>query len=135
MVDEESLKKYKKVTGDFKQRIKNGVDFKEGVFYQNPGKRCAFLNEQNLCDMYIALGEESFCETCQRYPRHIEEFENVREFTLSASCPEAVASQAFMMRSLGFRIGLGAGDDGKMYLLPSFDAITRILVEETSAPL
>ena len=89
VVDEDSLKKYKKVTGAFKQRIKEGVDFREGVFYQKPGRRCAFLNEQNLCDMYIALGEDSFCETCRRYPRHIEEFENVREFTLSASCPEA----------------------------------------------
>lgn len=89
VVDEESLKKYKKITGDFKQRIREGVDFKEGVFYQKPGKRCAFLNEQNLCDMYTALGEESFCETCRRYPRHIEEFENIREFTLSVSCPEA----------------------------------------------
>ncbi len=89
VVDEESLKRYKKVSGDFKKRIKEGVDFKEGVFFQKPGKRCAFLNEQNLCDMYTALGEESFCETCRRYPRHIEEFENVREFTLSASCPEA----------------------------------------------
>ena len=89
VVDEDSLKKYKKVTGPFEQRIKEGVDFKEGVFYQNPGKRCAFLNEQNLCDMYTALGEDSFCETCRRYPRHIEEFENIREFTLSASCPEA----------------------------------------------
>jgi len=89
VVDEESLKRYKKVTGEFKQRIKDGVDFREGVFYQNPGKRCAFLNNQNLCDMYVALGEEAFCETCRRYPRHIEEFENVREFTLSASCPEA----------------------------------------------
>lgn len=89
VVDEESLKKYKKVTGEFKQRIKDGVDFKEGVFYQKSGKRCAFLNEQNLCDMYTVLGEEAFCETCRRYPRHIEEFENVREFTLSASCPEA----------------------------------------------
>ena len=89
LVDEESLKKYKKVTGEFKQRIKEGVDFKEGVFYQKQGKRCAFLNEKNLCDMYTALGEEAFCETCRRYPRHIEEFENVREFTLSASCPEA----------------------------------------------
>jgi len=89
VVDADSLKKYKKVTGSFKQRITDGVDFKEGVFYQNPGKRCAFLNEKNLCDMYTALGEESFCETCRRYPRHIEEFENVREFTLSASCPEA----------------------------------------------
>lgn len=89
VVDEESLKRYKKISGEFKERIKGGVDFKEGVFYQNPGKRCAFLNEQNLCDMYTALGEEAFCETCRRYPRHIEEFENVREFTLSASCPEA----------------------------------------------
>ena len=89
VVDEESLKKYKKVTGDFKERIREGVDFKEGVFYQKRGKRCAFLNDRNLCDMYTALGEEVFCETCRRYPRHIEEFENVREFTLSASCPEA----------------------------------------------
>lgn len=89
VVDEESLKRYKKVTGEFKQRIRDGVDFKEGVFFQNPGKRCAFLNENNLCDMYTALGEEAFCETCRRYPRHIEEFENIREFTLSASCPEA----------------------------------------------
>jgi len=88
VVDEESLKKYEEVTGEFQQRIRDGVDFKEGVFYQRKGKRCAFLNEQNLCDMYIALGEDSFCETCRRYPRHIEEFENVREFTLSASCPE-----------------------------------------------
>lgn len=89
VVDEDSMKKYKKVSGEFKERIRKGVNFKEGVFYQNPGKRCAFLNEQNLCDMYTALGEEAFCETCRRYPRHIEEFENVREFTLSASCPEA----------------------------------------------
>ena len=88
VVDEASLKRYKKVAGEFKQRIREGVDFKEGVFYQKNGKRCAFLNEQNLCDMYTALGETAFCETCRRYPRHIEEFENVREFTLSASCPE-----------------------------------------------
>lgn len=89
VVDEEALKRYKTVSGEFKQRIKEGVNFKEGVFYQKRGKRCAFLNEQNLCDMYTALGEESFCDTCRRYPRHIEEFENVREFTLSVSCPEA----------------------------------------------
>jgi len=88
VVDEDSLKKYKKITGNFKQRIKDGVDFREGVFYQNSGKRCAFLNDKNLCDMYVALGEDSLCETCKRYPRHIEEFENVREFTLSVSCPE-----------------------------------------------
>lgn len=28
------------------------------------------------------------CKTCRRYPRHYEEFENIREVTLSVSCPE-----------------------------------------------
>ena len=87
VVDEESLKNYAQVTGDFRERIQNGVNFSEGVFFQKEQKRCAFLNDRNLCDMYTALGENALCETCTRYPRHIEEFENVREFTLSVSCP------------------------------------------------
>ena len=29
------------------------------------------------------------CRTCRAYPRHIEEFEGVREISLSLSCPEA----------------------------------------------
>ena len=50
--------------------------------------RCAFLNEENLCDLYAALGKKSLCKTCRLYPRHIEEFEGVREISLSVSCPE-----------------------------------------------
>ena len=38
--------------------------------------------------MYTALGEKSLCRTCKMYPRHVEEFEDVREMTLSVSCPE-----------------------------------------------
>ena len=30
-----------------------------------------------------------FCRTCKSYPRHFEEFENVREISLAMSCPEA----------------------------------------------
>lgn len=29
------------------------------------------------------------CDTCRNYPRHIEEFEGLREISLSLSCPEA----------------------------------------------
>lgn len=89
VVDEKSLNKYKKVKGDFRKRLRKSVDWKEGTFKQCDNKRCAFLNEENLCDMYTALGEKSLCKTCKLYPRHIEEFENVREITLSMSCPEA----------------------------------------------
>ncbi len=89
VADKESLKKYKKVKGNFKERIKKGVNFKEGVFFQDKERRCAFLNKDNLCDMYMTHGEGALCETCTRYPRHTEEFENVREHTLSISCPTA----------------------------------------------
>lgn len=88
VVDEKSLRKYTKVTGDFRKRLLKSVNWKEGTFKQSADKRCAFLNPQNLCDMQLALGEKSLCKTCSRYPRHMEEFENVREITLSVSCPE-----------------------------------------------
>lgn len=88
VIDEKSKKKYKKVRGHFRGRMLRSVNWKEGVFRQDKEKRCAFLNEKNLCDMYVALGEKSLCRTCRLYPRHIEEFEGVREISLSLSCPE-----------------------------------------------
>jgi len=101
VVDEDSLKRYRRVvqtakargefrkgTNSFAKYLHESVDWAEGVFYQDEEKRCAFLNRNNLCDLYTALGKESLCRTCQNYPRHIEEFENVREYTLSLSCPE-----------------------------------------------
>ncbi|MBQ8596475.1 MAG: flagellin lysine-N-methylase [Lachnospiraceae bacterium] len=88
VVDEKSLNKYKKITGSFRNRLHKSIDWKEGTFKQSEDKRCAFLNKDNLCDMQLALGEKSLCKTCSRYPRHMEEFENVREITLSVSCPE-----------------------------------------------
>ena len=88
VADEAALKKYKKVTGSFRKRLRRSINWKEGTFKQDKNKRCAFLNDENLCDMYTALGEKSLCRTCKMYPRHVEEFEDVREMTLSVSCPE-----------------------------------------------
>lgn len=88
VIDEKSKKKYKNVRGEFRKRLLRSIDWREGVFKQSLDKRCAFLNENNLCDMYTALGSKSLCKTCRLYPRHIEEFEGVREISLSLSCPE-----------------------------------------------
>lgn len=88
VIDEASLATYKKVEGDFGETLRASIDWEEGVFHQDREARCAFLNEKNLCNLYTALGEESLCTTCTNYPRHIEEFENIREYTLSLSCPE-----------------------------------------------
>ncbi|MGN1267660.1 MAG: flagellin lysine-N-methylase [Dorea sp.] len=88
VIDKKSQNKYKKVQGDFRKRLLHSIRWREEVFKQDKEKRCAFLNENNLCDMYMALGPDSLCKTCRLYPRHIEEFEGVREISLSLSCPE-----------------------------------------------
>lgn len=88
MIDEESLEKYKGMIGPFGEQVRNSIDWKEGSFLQCDG-RCAFLNVENLCDLHIVAGERMLCDTCRDYPRHKEEFEGVREGSLSLSCIEA----------------------------------------------
>ena len=88
MIDDRSLKKYRNFKGPFRNRLHNDIDWKERSFRQYD-HRCAFLNEENLCDLYSEAGKNMLCDTCRKYPRHIEEFEGLREYSLSLSCPEA----------------------------------------------
>ncbi len=88
MIDDRSLKKYRHFKGAFRNRLHNDIDWKEQAFRQYD-HRCAFLNEENLCDIYSETGPDMLCDTCRKYPRHIEEFEGLREYSLSLSCPEA----------------------------------------------
>lgn len=87
-IDKKSLKKYLRLKGPFGNRLKNSIDRKESCFYRYQD-RCALLNDGNLCDICLEIGEEYLCKTCAEYPRHTEEYENVREVSLSLSCPEA----------------------------------------------
>lgn len=77
-----------KKDADFALRLANSIDWEEGCFRQN-GRRCAMLGDNNLCDLITVKGEGYLCDTCNRYPRHIEEFDGVREYSLSLSCPVA----------------------------------------------
>ena len=88
-IDPASLRKYRKIKGPLGNRLKNEINWKESCFRQYNG-RCAFLNENDLCDLYLeGGGTRAFCRTCRTYPRHIEEFEGLREISLSLSCPAA----------------------------------------------
>ena len=88
VIDEDALEKYSCEKDEFGHRLKNSIDWEEGFFFQYDG-RCAMLNDNNLCDLVTQKGEGALCKTCHMYPRHIEEYEGVREYSLSLSCPVA----------------------------------------------
>lgn len=65
MIDRASLKKYRNMDGPFGSRLHNSIHWKEGSFKQYHG-RCAFLNEENLCDIYSEpFGPQLFEDTAR----------------------------------------------------------------------
>lgn len=88
MIDDLTKKRYRLQKDAFGRRLHHSIDWKNGSFKQC-GRRCAFLNEDNLCDIYQEAGPGMLCKTCRDYPRHTEEYEGVREISLSLSCEEA----------------------------------------------
>ncbi|MDI9218420.1 flagellin lysine-N-methylase [Clostridium tertium] len=51
---------------------------------------CPLLSNEGLCNIVINHGDENLSLTCKNFPRIENEFEDVRELTLSCSCPEVV---------------------------------------------
>ena len=49
----------------------------------------SFLNQKNLCDIYIELGEDALCEICTQHPRFHNEYGNIRQTGLGMACEEA----------------------------------------------
>lgn len=90
--DEQSLEYYKTLTGDIRKRIDSVLDkdeFGNTIFRLADKKRCPFLNQENLCDMHIAIGAEHTPYTCRMFPRFINDFGGTREMGVSFSCPVA----------------------------------------------
>ena len=90
-IDEDSYTYYKNCEGAFGDRLRESMYVAEdgGYRFKLKGpKRCAMLNDNNLCDLYTALGEEALCEVCTEYPRFSLYYGNVEQKCLSLSCEE-----------------------------------------------
>lgn len=132
MIDERSMEDYKNTTHPFKMQLDASIDWEEGAFKQDACRRCAFLDERNLCRLYTAMGEQSLCETCTNYPRHMEEFEDLREYTLSLSCPEV----ARMLMGMEEKVSFYSEEDDVEECeedYEDFDPILHEMLQETRA--
>ena len=90
VIDDVTYDRYKNVQGKFGERLRSEIVHEAGKnIFVLKGNNCPFLNKEKTCDIYINIGEENLCYTCQQYPRYTEEFGSLREIGISLSCPEA----------------------------------------------
>lgn len=95
-IDEPTYEKYRKVkSAVMKKRFEKEIVVKKSkdqgcvAKIKLKNSRCAFLNQENLCDIYKELGEAYLSETCKMYPRNTNAIGGKIELSLALSCPEA----------------------------------------------
>lgn len=90
-IDQQSLEYYKKIPGQLGEKLKKSME-KEGDVYHFAmhNGRCVFLNEKNLCELIVGLGNGSLCDICREHPRFYEDFGVRQEAGLGLCCEEAV---------------------------------------------
>lgn len=104
-IDEDTADFYKTVDGDFGKRLKNNIFWDDTPhFLLKQNERCPFLNESNLCDIILTLGEGSLCDICAEHPRFTNESPDRIEKGLGLCCEaaaELILNQKEPMRLLG----------------------------------
>ncbi len=89
-IDEDTYARYRTVEGPFGARLAAGIDHQADppCFRLGRGERCAFLNEEGLCDIISTLGEDALCEICAAHPRYRNFYEDRMEMGLGLCCEE-----------------------------------------------
>ena len=94
-VDEQTLAYYKRIGSDFSRRLCAAIapaDEQAGEnahFILDERERCPFLNERNLCEVYLNLGEEHMAQICTDHPRYRSFFSERTEIGVGLCCEEA----------------------------------------------
>lgn len=89
-VDETTAEGYLTEKGEFGDRLRQEIGTEPGeYFFQLKNNRCPFLNKENLCDIFINLGEDRLCDICREHPRFYNWFGDYTEVGLGLCCEEA----------------------------------------------
>ena len=58
-------------------------------FRLGENERCPFLDDDNLCELILKLGDDALCEICREHPRFYEELGGRVEMGVGLCCEEA----------------------------------------------
>lgn len=89
-IDSDTLAFYDTVPGEFGNRLQKCISHDSTPhFTLDEKERCPFLNQNNLCDIILTLGEEHICGICTDHPRFRNELPGRIETGLGLCCEEA----------------------------------------------
>ncbi len=88
-IDELTMEKYQAVKGAFGERLRQGIVGEEPHFALGKEERCPFLNQDNLCDIILQMGEDALCQICSDHPRFYTWLPDRMEEGLGLCCEEA----------------------------------------------
>ena len=89
-IDPDTAAFYKTVPGEMGRKLQEHISCGDQPhFILGPQERCPFLNERNLCDIILTLGEEHICDICTNHPRFHNELPGRLETGLGLCCEEA----------------------------------------------
>lgn len=99
-VDDDTLRFYNSLNSDFGKKIINNINKQNDCSYfrLTHDERCPFLNENNLCEIILNLGENALCQICRDHPRYRNFYDDRIEIGLGLCCEEAsrlILSQPF----------------------------------------
>lgn len=87
-IDEKTMDLYNSVNGEFRHELSKGID-RENNCFRLKNERCPFLNDKNLCEIILNLGEDKLCQICTDHPRYYEWFDGLREGGTGMCCEES----------------------------------------------
>ncbi len=124
-IDDITAEKYENIDGVFGEWLRSNIDFSQEKIVLGKDKRCPFLNENNLCDIIINIGEEYLCDICKNHPRFINELPGRIETGIGLSCEEA--TRIIIGKPEQTRLIINGNDETTDELLNKRDEIFEIL--------
>lgn len=89
-VDAQTAARYDAVGGSFGERLRAAMTKDSPrCFRTDERERCPFLNERNLCDIILEMGERALCQICTDHPRFYNWYPDRKECGLGLCCEEA----------------------------------------------
>ncbi len=89
-IDDDTYEHYKNNNTEFGNKLKENIEVNNGCasFKLCENERCPFLNEKNLCEIILNLGENSLCQICNDHPRFRNFYSDRVEIGLGICCEE-----------------------------------------------